>query len=241
MLALVNVGPGPEQLELTELELPTPGIGEVVLEVDAVGICGSDVHILHGDVSWPMRHPLVIGHEFAGTIVSTGPDIRSFALGELVVSETAAWIDPQSPYTRTGTYNLDPTRQGFGALKDGAMAEYCLVPERCLHRVPPGMSPELACLAEPAAVAYQTTVVQSRVDPGDVVLVIGPGPIGLLCTWLAARSGGRVVTCGTPRDAARLEIGRALGATAVVASSEEARAEVARLATRRDHDRGPCH
>ena len=94
--------------------------------------------------------------------------MTSFAEGDWVVSETAAEIDPDSPQTRCGQYNLDPRRKGFGYGLDGAMARYVKVPARCLHRLPAGVPAEVAALTEPCCVAYQAVVVNARVRPGDV-------------------------------------------------------------------------
>jgi alcohol dehydrogenase/L-iditol 2-dehydrogenase len=134
-----------------------------------------------------------------------------------VASETAAEIDRDSPLSRAGQYNLDPHRRGFGYDIDGAMAAYVRVPARCLHRLPDGLPFERAAATEPCCVAYQATVVNARVRPGDLVVVIGPGPIGLLCAQMARLSGaGRVVLAGVARDRGRLDVGRRCGATHAV-------------------------
>ena len=118
---------------------------------------------------------------------------------------------------REGRYNLDPKRQGYGAFIDGAMARFVRVPARCLHRIPKGVPDEVAAITEPCCVSYQATVVNSRVKPGDVVVVIGPGPIGLLCGRMASLSGaGAVVLAGITRDKTRMEIGLKAGATHAV-------------------------
>src|SRR6185503_1579759 len=116
--------------------------------------------------------------------------------------------------TRCGQYNLDPRRRGFGYGLDGAMARYVKVPARCLHRLSAAVPFEVAALTEPCCVAYQAVVVNSRVRPGDVVAVIGPGPIGLLCAAVARLCGAaRVVLAGIARDRPRLELGKTMGAT----------------------------
>jgi alcohol dehydrogenase/L-iditol 2-dehydrogenase len=112
-----------------------------------------------------------------------------------------------------GLYNLDPGRLGFGYGTDGAMADYVKVPERCLHTLPPALRFETAALTEPCCVAYNTVCVNARVRPGDTVLVLGPGPIGLLCAVMAKLSGaGRLIVAGMPSDAGRLALARKLGA-----------------------------
>ncbi len=214
MPALVNYDPAPHSVALQEM--PTPGIGEedVLLEVKAVGVCGSDLHQWHGTHSWPVNYPCILGHEFAGQIVDAGARVRQFDVGDRVVSETAAVIDAGSPFSRQALYNLDPSRLGFGYGVHGAMTRYVRVPERCLHRVPEDLPYEKAALTEPCSVAYNAVCMQSRIRPGDMVLVIGPGPIGLLCCALARLNGADpIVVAGLPEDGVRLEAARELGAS----------------------------
>jgi len=204
-------------VELRELPVPSPQAGEVLLRVAAVGVCGSDVHTFHNTQSWKSDVPVVLGHEFCGEVEAVGPGVTTFREGDRVVSETAAEIDEDSPQARAGLYNLDPHRRGFGAGRDGAMARFVRVPARCLHRMPEGLAVEVAAYTEPCCVAYNAVVGNARVRPGDVVIVIGPGPIGLLCAQVARLCGaGAVVVAGTTRDRTRLEVARETGATHVV-------------------------
>lgn len=213
MPAVVNFAPEPGSVEMRDVATPEIGEEDVLLAVQAVGVCGSDLHQWHGTHSWPVNYPCVLGHEFGGIIARTGSRVRGFREGDRVVSETAAVIDLQSPYSRSGLYNLDPSRKGFGYGVDGAMATYVRVPERCLHHVPDELPLEKAALTEPCCVAYNAVCSNARIRPGDDVLVIGPGPIGLLCAMMAKISGaGRVIVSGLPQDAGRLEVARRVGA-----------------------------
>lgn len=222
MAAVVQYALEPGAVEVREMPVPEPSTGEVLLRVRGVGVCGSDVHQLHNTQSWSVRVPVILGHEFCGTIAALGRDVKKFAEGDLVASETAADVDPDSPLTRVGQYNLDPARRGFGYDIHGAMAEYVAVPSRLLHRVPKGVPAEIAAMTEPCCVAYQATVVNARVRPGDVVVVIGPGPIGLLCATMARLSGaGRVILAGMPRDRGRMATGLQAGATHAAESAED--------------------
>ena len=198
---------------------PVPDVGDddVLLEVGAVSVCGSDVHQAHNTHSWPVNVPVVLGHEFGGTVARAGRSVRGFREGDRVVSETAAQICGECMQCRTGWYNLCPKRLGFGYGLDGAMAQYVRVPARCLHRIPDSLPFDLACLAEPHAVAYQAMCVNSTIRPGDTVVVLGPGPIGLLCARMAALSGADpLIVAGLTADAPRLEAARQLGATHTV-------------------------
>lgn len=213
MPALVNYARDPLSVELREVKVPEIGEHDVLLRVGAVSICGSDLHQWRGSHSWAVNYPCILGHEFAGTVAAIGRSVGSFKEGDRVVSETAAVIDESSPLSRAGLYNLDPSRRGFGYGVDGAMTEYVRVPDRCLHRIPDSVPFHKASLTEPCAVAYNAVCVNGRVRPGDRVLIIGPGPIGLLCAKMAKLSGaGEVIVAGLPADHHRLEIARRVGA-----------------------------
>ena len=165
-----------------------------------------------------MNVPVVLGHEFGGTIARLGRAVRGFSEGDRVVSETAAEICGECMLCRTGRYNLCPSRKGFGYGVNGAMAQYVRVPARCLHHIPDTLPFDLACLAEPHAVAYNAMCMNATIRPGDAVVVLGPGPIGLLCARMAALAGARPADRRRPRrpTRARLEAARRLGATHVV-------------------------
>ena len=222
MPAVVNFEARAGAVELREISVPEIGDRDVLLRVRGVGVCGSDVHQYHDKHSWKQKIPVVLGHEFGGEIAKVGSAVTGFAPGDRVVSETAAQIDEASPMVREGRYNLDPHRLGYGALIDGAMARYVKVPARCLHRIPKEVSDEVAALTEPCCVAYQATVVNSRVKPGDAVVVIGPGPIGLLCAQMARLCGaGSVILAGIGRDRVRMDLGLKTGATHAVDTQKD--------------------
>ena len=224
MKAVVATAAGSGRVKLLDVLEPTCGRDEVIVRVEAAGICGSDVHILHGNVSWDMAYPVTLGHEFSGVIVEAGEDVTLFSVGDRVVSETAAGVDTKGEWYRTGAYNLDPNRRGFGACADGGMAERVAVPERCLHQLPDTVSFRQGALTEPMCVAYQATCVQTTVRTGDAVAVVGAGTIGLLSAWLAARSGAsQVVVVGLPSDESRLSTIHALGPIDLATSPDAAR------------------
>ncbi|MET9116671.1 alcohol dehydrogenase catalytic domain-containing protein [Streptomyces longwoodensis] len=229
MKAVVATAPGPNRVALLDVKEVTCRPGHVVVRVEAVGICGSEIHIQQGDVSWDMTYPVTLGHEFSGVVVEAGPGVTSFTMGDRVVSETAAHIDAASEWARTGVYNLDPHRRGFGARADGGMAERVVVPERCLHRLPDNVSFKQGALTEPVCVAYQATCVRTEIRPGDAVAVVGAGTIGLLSAWLATRGGADpVVVVGLPGDAWRAATMQAMGPIRFAESVEEARTALER-------------
>jgi len=213
MKAVVNYAREPDCVELREVPIPEYGDNEVLLRVDAVGICGSELHQWKATHSWPVNYPCALGHEFGGVIIEKGASVSHFECGDRVVSETAAVIDPFSSYSRQGLYNLDPSRLGFGYGVDGAMAEYVAVPERCLHDIPDELPIERAALTEPCCVAYNAVCMQTLIRPGDHVVILGPGPIGLFCALMAKLAGaGCLIVAGLPSDAKRLAVAREIGA-----------------------------
>ena len=134
-LAVVNYAAEPDSVELREIPRAPIKSDEVLLEVEAIGVCGSDLHMWQGGVSWEMNYPVVLGHEFCGRIREVGNDVRGWKEGDRAVSETSAIIDPVSPLSRRGLYNLDSSRKGYGAMVDGAMRSFVAVPQRILHHL----------------------------------------------------------------------------------------------------------
>lgn len=229
MAGLVHYALEPGAVELRELPVPDIGEDEVLLRVGGVSVCGSDLHQYHNTQSWTVRVPVVLGHEFCGRVARVGSRVREFEEGDRVVSETAASICGVCVYCRTGEYNLCPERLGFGYGVDGAMAEYVRAPGRCLHRIPDSLSFEHAALAEPCCVAYNAVAVKGRPAPGDLTVVLGPGPIGLLCAEMARLAGSEtLIVCGVGGDESRLRLARALGATHAVNVDETRLVDVVR-------------
>jgi alcohol dehydrogenase/L-iditol 2-dehydrogenase len=227
--AVVQYALEPLAVELRDVAVPDIGDADVLLRVGAVSVCGSDVHQAYNTHSWPVNVPVVLGHEFAGTVAQAGRAVKSFREGDRVVSETAAEVCGECLLCRTGRYNLCPHRKGFGYGIDGAMASYVKVPARCLHRIPDTLPFGLACLAEPHAVAYNGMCVNSTIRPGDLVVVLGPGPIGLLCARMASLAGADpLIVVGLSSDTARLETAMRLGATRVVDAEREHLEDVVR-------------
>jgi alcohol dehydrogenase/L-iditol 2-dehydrogenase len=229
MRAIINIERAPYRVEMQEKKRPEIGPGEALLRVRGVGVCGSDLHQWHATHSWPVNYPVTLGHEFCGEIAEVGNEVIGFKEGDRVASETAASICGQCVYCRTGNYNLCARRLGFGYGLDGAMADYVRVPVRCLHRVPDNVAFEDAAMTEPGCVAANAILELSRVQPGDFVVVLGPGPIGLMALQMARLgSPGELWMVGTQRDTARLQVARELGATRTLVVEEESVVEAAR-------------
>ena len=214
--AVVNFAPTKHAVELRSVKRPDIGPLDVLLEVGAVGVCGSDLHQWTADHSWPVNYPVILGHEFAGVIDEIGSSVTGWHPGQRVVSETAAVIDPENPMSRQGSYNLDPGRKGFGYGVDGAMTHYVRVPARCLHRLPDHLPMETAALTEPCCVAYNAVVSNGRIKPGDRIVVFGPGAIGILCSAMARLCGATVAVAGLAHDRDRLETAKKYGCIPIV-------------------------
>jgi L-iditol 2-dehydrogenase len=214
--AVVNYAPEKGSVEIRGFSKPIIGEEDILLEVVNIGVCGSDLHQWTADHSWRVNYPVVLGHEFAGHIVAVGSRVGDWHIGDRVVSETAAVINPMDPMTRQGRYNLDANRKGFGYGVDGAMTRFVRVPARCLHHIPSNLEFEEACLTEPCCVAYNAVVENSRIKPADRVLILGPGTIGILCAAIAKLCGAEVAVVGLESDRLRLSIAKEYGCHAIV-------------------------
>src|SRR6478609_5581070 len=197
-------------------EIPTPGPTQVLIEVAAVGICGSDVHYFdHGRIAdFVVREPLVLGHEASGTIRAIGSAVTDREVGQRVAME------PQETCGRcvqclAGRYNLCPEVRFFATPPiHGAFAQYVVLESRRAHPVPDSLSDEAAALIEPLSVGVWANQ-KVGVQPGDRVLVTGAGPVGLLCADVARARGAAWVGVSDTNDY-RLQIAADRGATQTV-------------------------
>ncbi|PLR94678.1 zinc-binding dehydrogenase [Bacillus sp. T33-2] len=221
MKAVVNYESGNKKVELRDVEIPELGPKDVLINVQAAGVCGSDLHMYHDIQGFEVKRPVTLGHEFSGVIAEVGSHVKGFKPGDRVVSETPSYVCETCIYCRTGDYNLCPNRRGFGVLENGAMAEYVKSREAILHKIPDNVSFEKAALTEPSCVAYNAVAHHSQIRPGDYVVIFGPGPIGLMCTQIAKLfSPGKLLVVGTRKDQNRLELAKQFGADEVLISEE---------------------
>src|SRR5262245_56390660 len=213
MLGVAKTGPG--AVELLERPEPVVRTGHVVLEVVGAGICGTDLHIW--DDEFPSEPPVTMGHEVSGVVREVGDGVSGWAAGDRVVSETYFQTCGECEWCRGGRLNLCAQRRSIGSREDGGFAPRLLVPARGLHRIPDWLDGHAASLAEPLACVCHCLVDPQVVTEGDRVLVVGPGPVGLLAAQVAGACGAEVHVRGAPRDEARLAKARELGFATSVA------------------------
>ncbi len=204
--------------ELAVELVPTPPVAddEVLVEVAAVGVCGSDTHYFrHGRIGdFVVTGPLILGHELSGRIVAVGADVPASRVGERVA------VEPQKNCRRcrecrAGHYNLCPNMEFFATPPvDGAFAQYCVIRTEFAHALPDTISDEAAALLEPLSVAI-TTMRKAGVTPGSSILIAGAGPIGIICAQTARAFGAAeiIVTDLVPE---RRERALSFGATRVI-------------------------
>lgn len=214
MRAVRKLSAGKGNVSVVDVPEPCAGPGQVIIEIAAAGICGTDVHIVEDE--FPTDPPVTMGHELAGTIAEVGAAVNGWRVGDRVTSETYFHTCGRCGPCRRGRPNLCSERRSIGSKEDGAFARYLVVPARNLHRLPDGLDLESAALTEPLACTVHGVLGTAGVTAGERVAITGPGPIGLLALQLAKAAGARVVVLGTSRDGERLERARALGADAVV-------------------------
>ena len=196
-------------LALAEVPTPEPGPGQVRIAVTGAGICGTDLHILHGD--YASRPPVTLGHEIAGRVDALGAGVDGSWLGALVAPETAFSTCGLCRWCRTGRPMLCEQRVSVGSGTDGGFAAHVIVPARNLHRLPDDLDEHAAALSEPLACVCNALLDPDVVQPGDQVVVFGAGAVGLLAAQVSRASGATVLVAGAAGDESRLEIARGIG------------------------------
>ncbi len=214
MQAAVLHAPGDIRIE--EVADPEPKPGHVIVRVEAVGVCGSDLPRML--VKGAHAMPLICGHEFSGTIASLAPDVTGFDAGERVA------ITPMIPcgvcdQCRSGAFSRCRNYDYFGSRRDGAYAQFVSVPQGNLIRVSDGLDPRALAMADPASIALYAISKGGGLEPGQVGGVVGCGPIGLFAIqWLRLMGADTVVAVDVVPE--KLDLARQAGATHAVLSNE---------------------
>lgn len=216
MRALVLTGP--RQHEVREVPTPRPGSMEVLCRVEAVAICGTDLHIYEGRFPgrWPRTYPFIPGHEWSGTVVELGPNVEQSGMlqvGDRVAGTSHAGCGFCRMCT-TGRYNLcdnygkEPIHHQYGHYSQGADAQYVVHSIKSVFRLPPAIDLPLGAMVDTSSIALHS-VKRPGINAGDVVVVVGPGPMGLLTADCALALGAaHVIVTGS---GARLHKAREMG------------------------------
>jgi threonine 3-dehydrogenase len=225
MLALVKTGPGPG-LSLQDVPEPVPGINDVKIRVRATGICGTDLHIASWD-AWAaktIQPPLVVGHEFVGEVVDVGSNVYDFHPGDIVSGEGHVTCG-LCRHCLAGRRHLCAHTQGLGVNRDGAFAEYVVLPMTNVWHHWPGIDEDVAAIFDPFGNAVHTAL--SFPVLGEDVLITGAGPIGLMATAVVRHAGARYVVVSEPNETRR-RIAARMGATVTVDPRQRDLADVQR-------------
>ncbi|MDE3166462.1 MAG: alcohol dehydrogenase catalytic domain-containing protein [Acidobacteriota bacterium] len=230
MKALVKFAPGPGNLDILDVDEPICGPRQVKVEIAFCGVCGTDLHVMHDTFrNYP---PVILGHEFSGTVVETGREVTGVSPGARVtVLGATAVTCGACRYCREGRFIFCPDRRGMGHGVNGAFARYVVARPDQLYRIPDHFTLEEAALSEPFAAAVQAVTEVTSVRLGETALISGPGPMGLLCLKLLAAEGVRTIVAGAAGDDLRLEAAARFGAAAVIDTSRQDLAQAVRELT----------
>jgi 2-desacetyl-2-hydroxyethyl bacteriochlorophyllide A dehydrogenase len=207
----------PGELRIGERDDPTPAPGEVVVQVGACGLCGTDLHIADGEFP-PAPYPLVPGHEFAGEVVAVGPEVQGWSEGARVAVDPSLFCG-KCEYCRIGRGNLCADWNAIGATVDGAFAEYVKAPAANVYGLPDQLDARAGALIEPVSCAVRG-MHRLQVQPGESALVIGAGTMGLILQQLILRAGASRVAVADVNEA-KLGLAERLGADAVGTDAAE--------------------
>ena len=226
-----------DDMRVEQWAVPQPGPGEVLLKVEVASICGTDVKVLHRTLQGQPTGEFIMGHEYAGTIAALGPDVDEFQIGERVAVEVHKGCERcenciKGWYTSCLNYgNLAKGHRAKGLTCDGGFAEYAVNHINTLYRLPDNLTFEQACMVTTAASPLWAIDLIGGYVAGETVLILGPGPIGLIAVQLCKALGAeRVILSGT-RDS-RLEVGKRLGADFTINVRTETLADRIREITR---------
>ena len=221
MKALLKYGHQMEMdgVAITEIPKPVPKENEVLIKVAACGICGTDLHIIDDEYAHTL--PVVLGHEFTGTIEECGKAVKDLNVGAQVIVNNINGCG-QCMYCKRGDYQMCEHKKSIGINLNGGMAEYVVAPADHVLVVPDNLKgSDIAALSEPLACCVRAVMDHTDIKAGDVVLVTGPGAIGQICAQLAKLCGAYVIVSGTQVDTERLALAKKLGADAVASDNDE--------------------
>jgi L-iditol 2-dehydrogenase len=227
MKALVKHASGPGNVEILEVAEPPCLDHQVRVEVAFCGVCGTDIHVLHDTFrNFP---PVILGHEFSGTVVEVGRNVAGARLGERIAGLGATAVScGECQYCQSGDFMFCLSRRGMGHGVHGALTRYVILRPDQLYRVPDHLPMEEAAMSEPFAAAIHAVTELTPTRIGDTALISGPGPIGLLCLKLLVAEGIKTVVVGVDGDNLRLETARRIGAADVINLKERSLSDAVR-------------
>lgn len=204
---IVLDGEGPDRtLGLERGPVPEPGHGEVRIEVQWAGICGSDVGAWMGKSAYDfVETPRVLGHEYAGVVDAVGPGVDDIRPGERVVERPLTSCG-RCTACRNGAENVCEDLEITGFHTDGGFAPYSTVASTHVHSIPDSLQFHTAAMVEPLSVAARAVIERGQAEPGDSVLVVGPGPMGAFAALIVSTLGASVVVGGLPQDSERFHL-----------------------------------
>jgi len=222
MKAVVKYGKGKGLVEIQEV--PEPRIekdDDVLIEVKAVSVCGSDLHIYHD--SHPYWPPVILGHEFSGVIAEVGRGVKGWKVGDRIVSETRTGSCGICYTCQSGFPHVCEQKRPYGIGINGAYTKYVAGPARLLHHLPDNVSFEAGAVMEPTAICVTSILERNRLQAGESVVITGPGPIGLISLAVAKAAGVRFagVTGRSSDQGVRFEKARELGADFTINVDQE--------------------
>ena len=205
---------GNKTFAVTDLPTPHAGPGELVLRNQVCGVCGTDVHIYHGEPgSADVNPPVVLGHEYSGEVVEVGEGVTGFAVGDHVTVDPNIYCG-HCAYCQNGKKQLCPSMEAIGVTRDGGFAQYSRIPASQAFKLEPTVPWEAAAMAEPLACCLHG-IDLAGIQVGDKVCVVGGGAIGLLMVQLAKLSGASQIVLSEPNEKRR-QVGLQLGANAAL-------------------------
>ena len=205
---------GNKTFAVTDLPTPHAGPGELVLRNQVCGVCGTDVHIYHGEPgSADVNPPVVLGHEYSGEVVEVGEGVTGFAVGDHVTVDPNIYCG-HCAYCQNGKKQLCPSMEAIGVTRDGGFAQYSRIPASQAFKLEPTVPWEAAAMAEPLACCLHG-IDLAGIQVGDKVCVVGGGAIGLLMVQLAKLSGASQIVLSEPNEKRR-QVGLQVGANAAL-------------------------
>lgn len=226
MQALVKYGTGPKETELREVPIPEIGENDLLIEVKAAGICGSDIAYDNGDHPDHLNCPVVLGHEFSGVVSKVGKNVKDWNVGDRVVSDNTGYVCGKCFACTTGQFLSCPDRKGLGYGMDGGFTDYVKITGDLLSKnpntlfpIPEGVSFDEAAILDPICNAYKAIVQESKIMPGEDIAVFGVGPLGLFSIQIAKVMGcANIIAVGLSQDEERFKIAQKYGATHIIKS-----------------------